>query len=75
MDFCCGRSEAGECSAITCAHLFEDQENDCVGLKVTQPSFEDYRDLYKASVHYRRRRDKFSKSSQIEYLISFYFLQ
>src|SRR5437667_5031586 len=34
------KNEAGEYSAITCAHLFEDQENDCIGLKVTQPSFE-----------------------------------
>jgi len=48
------KNEAGEYSAITCAHLFKDQENDCVGLKVSQPSFEDYRDLYKASVNNRR---------------------
>jgi hypothetical protein len=50
-------NKAGEYSAITCAHLFEHQENDCVSLKVTQPSFEDYRDLYKASVDYRTTCD------------------
>jgi hypothetical protein len=39
-------------TAITCAHLFTSQQDDPVGLKVTQPSFEDFCDLYKASVNH-----------------------
>lgn len=48
----------GEFNAITCAHLFKGRENDSVGLKVTQPSFEDYKRLYNASVQYRNKCEK-----------------
>jgi hypothetical protein len=48
----------GEYYAITCAHLFNPQENNCVGFKVTQPSFEDFKAFYKASVRHRRNCEK-----------------
>ena len=66
------KNREDEYSAVTCAHLFKDQKKDCVGLKVTQPSFEDYRDLYKASVNYRKtcddeRRKALDERSRIEW--------
>jgi hypothetical protein len=34
-----------EYAAVTCAHLFGPQETKCIGLRVTQPSYEDFRNL------------------------------
>lgn len=48
------KNGSGEYCSITCAHLFKPQENNCIGLKVTQPSFEDFKAFYKASVRHRK---------------------
>ena len=52
------KNGAGEYYAITCAHLFKGRNTNCIGLKVTQPSFEDYKSFYKALVADRRTYDK-----------------
>jgi hypothetical protein len=53
----------GEYAALTCAHLFKGKEAECVGLAITQPSFEDYQSLYKRSITHRKNCDQQRKLS------------
>jgi len=52
-------SESGNYYSLTCAHLFEPHQNECVGFKVTQPSFEHFMAFYRSSelyMHHCRRQ-------------------
>jgi hypothetical protein len=46
-------NDGEEFAAITCAHLFSERKLDAKGCQISQPSYNDFRHLYSASVAYR----------------------
>jgi len=48
-------STSGNYYSLTCAHLFEPQANECIGCKVTQPSFGHFTAFYNSSERYLKR--------------------
>jgi hypothetical protein len=44
----------GDFYFLTVAHLFKGSENDCLGLEITQPSYQDYLELVAHAQHAKR---------------------
>ena len=53
-----------EYAALTCAHLFEPRETNCVGLRVTQPSYEDLCLLYSHTESHKQQSERMLQSAR-----------
>ena len=46
------------CSVLACSHLFRPHETVCTGLRVTQPSYEDFCLLYSKAERHKRKESQ-----------------
>ena len=61
-----------EYAALTCAHLFQPRETNCVGLRVTQPSYEDFCLLYSRTESYKQDSENMFQNAQTDDIKSKY---
>ena len=55
-----------EYAALTCAHLFDTRKTNAVGLRVTQPSYEDFCLLYSRTESHKQDSDNMLQSARTE---------